>query len=416
MFVRSASSLVALAILTVACERGDAADALLPISVHPNGGPSGSVEVEPEGDSDLDADETGRIVQRGELAFEAPKMEVIDLRHERHAYLLEVTGESTVTLRAEGRSGDLTPSITVHAPLLAGFNPEELAVSDTVDADGLALVERVVLPEAGVYLVVVGDDLGEGRGSYSVVASCEGGACAGAAAIDGCLPEVAEAIVACADRVMDDVDANPEDGVLTALDALHLCTRPAELAPAHFRLCGDTLCDGAIDQTCSVPFEIFAEAQATACIAALQDDMQAPLDMSEIPLSDEVAKVLDEAVASRCPEGSCTIEVKAYAYGDQHPTLKEATLVAAALSNPETTGTYSHSHMWELRQRLNELELATAFKALHIDLGISSDPVVGRLFGAQPVSEHVDLLVETNVVLFRADKLIVTIEVAQPAS
>jgi hypothetical protein len=416
MFVRSASSLIALAILTAACDHGNTAEPLGAITIHPGGQPRGTGPSADGGGQADDADEVGRIVQKGQLAFEAPKTGVIDVSFERHAYLLEVDGETVVSVRAEGRSGDLIPSISIHAPLYAGFNPQELAISETVEAGEAARLDTIVLPEAGVYLVVVGSE-GEGRGEYTVVASCDGGACAQASAVPSeCLPEVAEAVFACADRVMDQVDSNPEDGVLTSLDALHLCTRPQELAPIHFELCGDTLCDGPIGEMCTAPFEVFAEAQGAACLDALREEVEAPLDMTEIPMPTKIAKALDEAVASRCAEASCTIRLAAYAYGDQYPALKEATLVAAALSNPEASGTYSHASAWELAQRLSNLEIEDVVADLRSDLDIERDPVVGRLFGANPIAEDVDLLVETHVALFRSDRVIVTIEVAQPTS
>lgn len=395
-----ASSLLLLATVGAACERGEHADGVAPITA----------QSEIEG-GDADADETGRTVQRGVLAFDAPKTDAIDRAFERHAYLVEVEGEAVITVQAEATSGDLGPALTIHAPLLAGFNPEALAIAEAGDAGGSAVIDEIVLPEAGVYLVVVGSDDGQGRGEYQVEARCDAGACAVAPALLDCLPPVADRIFACADQVMDAVDTNPEDGVITPVDALHSCTRPDELASVHAELC-----DGSATPACDLPFDVFAEAQGIACFQALQKDFEAPLDLTEISMPDALAAALAQAVEQRCPEASCTVELQAWAYGDQYPSLKEATLVTAALANPEAAGSYAHSSAWALEERLVDLEIGHVVEGLRGSLDLETPPVVGRLFGATPVDEHIDRLVETHVALFRPERVIMTLEVSQPAS
>jgi hypothetical protein len=397
------SSLIALAILAAACERGENADRTQPLMTQ--------TEVVADDDTDVDG-EVGRVVQRGTLAFDVAQTDAIDLQLERHAYLLEVHGEAVVTIEADGLSGDLSPALTIHAPLLAGFNPQELAASEVTEAGESARIQEIVLPEAGVYLVVVGSDDEQGRGSYRLQAQCDGGDCnVTSTLLDECLPSVADHVVACADQTMDAVDSNPEDGVITALDALHLCTRPHELTLAYAEVCADSG-----SQVCEIPFESFAAAQGTACFGALKSDFEAPLDLTEIPVPADVAAALDTAVQARCPDATCTIELRAFAYGDQFPTLREATLVTAAMSEPDLGGSYTHRSAWQLEQRLAALEIENVFADLRARLDLSADPVVGRLFGSMEIAPHTDLLVETNAALFRSERVIVTLRATEHAS
>jgi hypothetical protein len=404
MRARFTSSLIALTMLAAACERGEPADGLQPLAL----------ESAAEQGSGVDADdeEVGRIVQRGALSLQVARTDAIDLAFERHAYLLEVDGEAVITIEAEGLTGDLRPALTVHAPLLAGFNPEALAVGESAEAGAPARIDEIVLPEAGVYLVVVGSDDEHGRGMYRLRARCDAGACvADSALLDECLPPVADRIFDCADRLMDAVDTDPEDGVITALDALHLCTRPHELAPAHADVCADTF-----HPACEVPFEPFVEAQSVACFDALVQDFEAPLDLTEIPVPTEIAVALDDAVKARCADSGCDVELRAFAYGDQFPTLREATVVTAAMSEPDLGGSYTHRSAWALQQRLVALEVEDVFTELRARLDLGDDPVVGRLFGSMEVAPHTDLLVETHAALFRSERVVVTLRATEHAS
>jgi hypothetical protein len=402
MRTRTASSLIALAILTAACESAESAEEVAPLVV------------ESEGESaDADtAEERGRTVQRGELAFGVSRSDAIELALERHAYLLEVEGETVVTLEAEGLTGDLTPSLTVHAPLLAGFNPQALAIGEAEAEGEAARIQEIVLPEAGVYLVVVGSHDEQGRGAYRLQAQCDGGACAVESPFAGqCLPAVADRIADCADWVMDAVDQNPEDGVLTALDALHICTRPHELAPAYAEVCQDTLLPG-----CGGSVQPFVEGQAAACTEALAGDFEAPLDLTEIPVPDHITEALETAMAERCAEGTCSVELRAFAYGDQFPTLREATLVTAAMSEPDLGGSYTHRSASWLDQRLEALAIRGVFGDLHTALDLTGQPVVGRLMGSMEIAPNTDLLVETHAALYRGDNVIVTVRATEHAS
>lgn len=103
---------------------------------------------------------------------------------------------------------------------------------------------------------------------------------------------------------------------------------------------------------------------------------------------------------------------------DPDPTLHEVTDQVMERVAPElTVSRYSHATAWDLAQELIGMSMTEVMESARLDLGLGpeDEPVVGRVFGARPVADGVDELVEVYAAVHRSERVVIAVQIAELA-
>jgi hypothetical protein len=209
------------------------------------------------------SDAIDQVDDRGVLELDATLGGSFTEDLEFHGYRLSVRPGADVRLEItrNGTSKNLDTTLFVYGPARAGaFGTSAIAFDDDSGWGRQSRLSSVELTEGGEYLVVVGTHDARGRGNYRVKASCNDGECAPLPPVAGCDEIVANNILFCMQRQVDDTAADPETDDLTWPEALAICTDAEALGPVF-----DNLCNNGSAPFCAAGFEAFAQTMGPAC-------------------------------------------------------------------------------------------------------------------------------------------------------
>jgi hypothetical protein len=217
------------------------------------------------------ADIGDRVVDSGELGF-GPDAAVSGAFTEDLQFFgwrLGARENSTVTVEVtqKGSSRGLDTTLYLYGPKASGggYGISAIAFDDDDGWGALSRVRDLSLPAAGEYLVVVGTYDGRGRGNFRVQATCSSGDCSPEPVlpeptVGECHPDIAGAILACADDLATDPDYDPASS--SRVELLETCTDAEPVAGARDALCAQT---NPPADVCATSFEQFATTYLPAC-------------------------------------------------------------------------------------------------------------------------------------------------------